>query len=444
MEKINFFKLANFTPKQRLFLEFTKTYRYTLYAGTVGTGKSYALRWIILYWLLYWGAKGHKNVQGGLFCRTYPELNDRHLKRVKQEFPDWLGTYYEQKHEFHLHEDYGGGILMFRNLDEPEKYRSAEWAIVGVDELVQIPKETFDLLLERNRWPGIENTKFLAVSNPVGEYSNWVREFFVEKTSKDERCRDAGYLKAEIGDNPYLSENYYEELAKGMDEPLKKALLYGDWYALEGVMDEKGYLPLLTSSQLQNAIIDVEIQNFHKPIIGIDPGAGGDATAIVIRDNFVAKILFNKRLSDTMQILPLLSDYISKYQPVAIVVDITGVGKGIYDRLNEIGLYQEVHGVQFGQRSNYPERFFNKKAELYWKMREWILTNGKLLRDDAWNELLTLRYKEHSDRVIKFQSKEDLLKKGIKSPNVADALALTFEVDLSSLAEFDRLKEFML
>jgi hypothetical protein len=229
-----------------------------------------------------------------------------------------------------------------------------------------------------------------------------------------------------------------------MDESLKKALLYGDWYALEGVMDEKGYLPLLTSSQLQNAIIDVEIQNFHNSVIGIDPGAGGDATAIVIRDNFVAKILFNKRLSDTMQILPLLSDYISKYQPVAIVVDITGVGKGIYDRLNEIGLYQEVHGVQFGQRSNYPERFFNKKAELYWKMREWILTNGKLLKDDAWNELLTLRYKEHSDRVIKFQSKEDLLKKGIKSPNVADALALTFEVDLSSLAEFDRLKEFML
>jgi len=444
MEKINFFKLANFTPKQRLFLEFTKTYRYTLYAGTVGTGKSYALRWIILYWLLYWGAKGHKNVQGGLFCRTHPKLNDRHFKRVKQEFPDWLGTYYEQKHEFHLHEDYGGGILMFRNLDEPEKYRSAEWAIVGVDELVQIPKETFDLLLERNRWPGIENTKFLAVSNPVGEYSNWVREFFVEKTSKDERCRDAGYLKAEIGDNPYLPENYYEELAKGMDESLKKALLYGDWYALEGVMDEKGYLPLLTSSQLQNAIIDVEIQNFHNSVIGIDPGAGGDATAIVIRDNFVAKILFNKRLSDTMQILPLLSDYISKYQPVAIVIDITGIGKGIYDRLNEIGLYQEVHGVQFGQRSNYPERFFNKKAELYWKMREWILTNGKLLRDDAWNELLTLRYKEHSDRVIKFQSKEDLLKKGIKSPNVADALALTFEVDLSSLAEFDRLKEFML
>jgi hypothetical protein len=195
--------------------------------------------------------------------------------------------------------------------------------------------------------------------------------------------------------------------------------------------------------QLQNSIIDIDIRNFHRPVIGIDPGAGGDETAIVLRDNFVAKVLFNKRLSDTMQILPLLGDYIAKYQPFAIVIDITGIGKGIYDRLNEIGLYQELHGVQFGQKSSHPERFFNKKAELYWKMREWILTSGKLLRDDAWNEILTLRYKEHSDRVIKFQSKEELLKKGIKSPNVADALALTFAIDLSAMMELDKIKEFM-
>jgi hypothetical protein len=148
MEKINFFKLANFTPKQKLFLEFTKNYRYTLYAGAVGTGKSRALRWIILYWLLYWGAKGYKGVQAGLFCRTYPELNDRHLKRVKEEFPEWLGTYYEQKHEFHLSEDYGGGILMFRNLDEPEKYRSANLLLSELTKLHKYQKKLLICLLK--------------------------------------------------------------------------------------------------------------------------------------------------------------------------------------------------------------------------------------------------------------------------------------------------------
>jgi hypothetical protein len=430
MEKVNFFKLANFTPKQKLFLEFTKNYRYVLFGGAVGTGKSRALRWVILYWLLYWGAKGFRGVQGGLFCKTYPELNDRHLKRVKVEFPEWLGTYYEQKHEFHLKPEYGGGILMFRNLDEPEKYRSSEWAIIGIDELVQIPKETFDLLLERNRWAGIKNPKCIAVTNPIGEFSSWVREFFVEKTSKDKRCKESAYLKAEIGDNPYLPKSYYEELSKGMDEKMKKALLEGDWYAFEGEMDTEGYMRLLTSQQLNDAIVETDYPLLSPCILGVDVGAGGDATAIVVRDKLTAKVLFNQKLSDTMAILPKIAEFYSIYTPKIIAIDITGVGKGIYDRLNETVISDKVYGVVFGSKANDDERFFNKKAELYWKAREWILKGGKLIKNDAWNEALTIKYKIHSDRKIKIEPKENLLKKGIASPNVWDAFALTFIEDL--------------
>jgi len=436
MEKINFFKLANFTPKQKLFLEFTKNYRYTLWGGAVGTGKSRALRWIILYWLLYWGAKGFRGIQGGLFCKTYPELNDRHLKKVKGEFPEWLGTYYEQKHEFHLKPEYGGGILMFRNLDEPEKYRSSEWVIVGVDELTQISKETFDLLLERNRWPEIKNPKFVAVTNPVGEFSNWVREFFVEKTSKDRRCQEAGYLKAEIGDNPYIPENYYEDLTKGIDERMKKALLEGNWYAFEEEMDTEGYMKLLTSQQLNDAIVEIDYSLTQPCILGVDVGAGGDATAIVVRDQLTAKVLFNQRLSDTMAILPKITEFYSIYAPRTIAIDITGVGKGVYDRLNETKLSERIYGVVFGSKAD-EERFFNKKAQLYWKAREWILKGGKLIKNDAWNEALTIRYKIHSDRKIKIEPKENLLKKGIASPNVWDAFSLTFVEDLEQIKFYE-------
>jgi len=401
------------------------------------THNSRSLRWTILYWLLYWGAKGFKGVQGGLFCKTYPELNDRHLKRIKLEFPEWLGTYYEQKHEFHLKPEYGGGILMFRNLDEPEKYRSSEWAIVGIDELVQIPKETFDLILERNRWAGIENPKCIAVSNPLGEFSDWVREFFIEKTSKDKRCKEAGFLKAERGDNPYISESYYEELSKGMDEKTKKALLDGDWYALQGEMDTEGYMRLITSQQLNDAIIETDYPLTQPCIIGVDVGAGGDATAIVVRDQLTAKVLFNQRLSDTMAILPKIAEFYSIYTPRTIAVDVTGVGKGIYDRLNETRLCEKTYGVVFGSKADEEERFFNKKAQLYWKAREWILKGGKLIKNDAWEEALTIRYKIHSDRKIKMEPKENLLKKGIASPNVWDAFALTFVEDLNQMKFYE-------
>jgi len=430
MEKVNFFKLANFFPKQKIFLEFAKNYRYVLLSGAVGTGKSKALRWTLLYLLLKYGKK-YPGIQAGLFCNTYPELNDRHLKYIKNEFPEWLGVYYEQKKEYHIKPEYGGGILMFRNLDEPEKYRSAEFAFIGVDELTQIPKETFDLLLERNRWKDFKNVRFLAASNPVGPYKHWVREFFIEKTSSDLRCKDAEVVYFKAGDNPYLPETYYEDLIKGMDENMKKALVDGDWYAMDNIIDASGYLSLLTYNELQNCIINHDYIFQNPSILGIDPGAGGDETAIVIRDNFAAKVLFNQRLSDTMQILPLISKFFSQNKIVSIVIDATGIGKGIYDRLLELGY--KVFSIQFGEKSNHPNQFFNKKAELFWKMREWLLGGGRLLKNEAWNEILQIKYKILSDRVIKIQPKEELLKQGIKSPNVADALALTFAEDLNAI-----------
>jgi hypothetical protein len=120
-EKISFFKLANFFSKQRLALEATKNYKYVLYSGTAGAGKSHWLRWTALYWLLKWCAR-QDGVQVGVFCETYPALYDRHLKKVKEEFPKWLGIYLENKHEFILNYEYGKGIIAFRNLDDPQKF----------------------------------------------------------------------------------------------------------------------------------------------------------------------------------------------------------------------------------------------------------------------------------------------------------------------------------
>lgn len=138
---------------------------------------------------------------------------------------------------FKLRPEYGSGVLCLRNLDDPSKYDSTEFAAQGVDELTKNPFETFMKLRTCLRWPGIPNTKFIAGSNPGSRGHVWVKKYFVER--KDYPPEEAevgrfGYLQMLPTDNPYLSAEYRKQLESITDPKLRKALLFGDWNIFEG------------------------------------------------------------------------------------------------------------------------------------------------------------------------------------------------------------------
>ena len=135
---VNFSVLVNFTEKQNEANNALLRYKFILYGGAMGGGKSYWLRWELVKLLLYYFQKYNiRNIAVGLFCEDYPALKDRHLNKIKFEFPSWLGDYSAQDHNFVLKEDFGGGMICFRNLDDVSKYQSAEFAAEAVDELTK-------------------------------------------------------------------------------------------------------------------------------------------------------------------------------------------------------------------------------------------------------------------------------------------------------------------
>jgi hypothetical protein len=88
-EKIKFSDLTNFSPKQKEAEEALDKYKYLLYGGSMGSGKSYWLRWMLLKLLLkYYQETKQKGICVGLFCENYPALQDRHLLKINYEFPD--------------------------------------------------------------------------------------------------------------------------------------------------------------------------------------------------------------------------------------------------------------------------------------------------------------------------------------------------------------------
>lgn len=239
MREITFSEMCGFSEKQWTATETANDHKYTLFGGSRGPGKSYWLRWYHVRRLLGWAALGLRGVNVMLACEDYPSLKDRHISKIAIEFPAWLGELKETKEKglgFHLRPQFGGGSILLRNLDDPSKFMSAEFAGIGIDELTKNPLSTFDILRGSLRWPGIADTYFVAATNPA---ANWVRDYWIEGNLPDALKRDAdqfAFVPALPTDNPHLDPSYWQML-ETLSGPLREAWLHGDWYAaVEGLV----------------------------------------------------------------------------------------------------------------------------------------------------------------------------------------------------------------
>lgn len=163
-------------------------------------------------------------------------------------------------------------------------------------------------------------------------------------------------------------------------------------------------------------------------IIGVDPARfGDDSTVIYIRQGRIAEMVAKLRGKDTMEVVGTVINAINKYSPDAVYVDVGGIGAGIYDRLKEMN-YRMVRDVNFGSEPLDKKKYINKRAEMWGLMNEWLSNPPAQIpdSDDIEIDLCGLRYSYDSHGRMKIESKEDAKKRGIKSPDEGDALALTF------------------
>ena len=253
--------LSKFTPRQAHATGCLDSgeYKYLMYGGCLGGGKSYWLRWYAVRRLMVLFYKfGLKNAVGMLACEDYPALKDRQLSKIATEFPPWLGKYHADHKTygrcFILAAKWGAGIIAFRNLDDASKYQSAEFAFILVDELTKNTFEVFTDLRSRLRWPGLPDSEcqFAAGTNPGGVGHGWVKAFWIDEIFSDEwaSCKHQfKFVPSKAIDNPHLDKDYYKTL-DSLPEQLRKAFRDGDWNIFVGqAFDFKREVHVIKSSE---------------------------------------------------------------------------------------------------------------------------------------------------------------------------------------------------
>lgn len=194
--------------------------------------------------------------------------------------------------------------------------------------------------------------------------------------------------------------------------------------------------PLISPNAVAMAV-NSDYHNLQGPlIIGCDPAGDGaaskDRTAIAFRRGRVCFRIEYHTKKNTMQVAGKLAEYWRDMQPDALFIDKAGLGAGIVDRLMELNI--PVIGVNNGETARDHEVYENRGAEMWWLMQQWFDdTPCRIPNDPALiSDILARQPGDNTSRGLKqLESKREMKKRGLRSPDGGDALALTFAEPVS-------------
>lgn len=392
-----------------------------------GTGKSTFEAWAILWFLsCYFPAKVPATAPTShqLEDVLWSELAKWH--RVMKERIPALGEQFEWSNEAFRMKSAPNESFSVARTSRPEKPEAlqgfhADHILFVIDEASGVPDNVFEVAEGALSTDG---AFVIMAANPTRQSG-----YFFDSHHKMRASWAALHWNGE--DSPRVSKDYIANMAKkyGRQSSVYKVRVLGEFVdAADGVIS----LELCEAAKNR----EVAIVQSAKTIWGVDVARFGDDSSAL------AKRKGNHQLEpvrewwgkDTMQTAGLIKAEWDatpiKQRPIAINVDVIGIGAGVVDRLKELGL--PVVGINVAETeaiNNSEERQFNRlRDELWWKSREWLESRDCKLCDDEETiaELTTPTYSILSNGLIQVERKDDMKKRGVKSPNRADAWNLTF------------------
>ena len=234
-------------------------------------------------------------------------------------------------------------------------------------------------------------------------------------------------------DSPLVSEEFVDEMREryGEDSNAFRIRVLGEF----PLADDDTIIPFhIAESAIHR---DIELIEDIRPIWGLDVARfGTDKTALCKRYGSVVTEIRAWQGLDLMQTVGrVMAEYEGlspSTRPSEILVDSIGVGGGVVDRLRELGA--PVRGINVGEAPAMGKTYMNLRSELWFKTKAWLEDRSCKLpkNDQLLAELTGIRYAFTSAGKMKAESKDAMRKRGLKSPDLADALCLTMASDAAT------------
>ena len=390
----------------------TEHYRYKLYYGGRAGGKSYAFADCLL--LLARQKKLFiacvREVQNSIKDSVYKLLKDR---ADYYKFDDFI--FYEDRIENIV----TGSKFVFKGLKDQNKQNIK--SLEGVDicwceESQAITKESFEVLDPTIRKSGSE--LWFSMNRENENDAIWRA---IAANPDDQTL----IVKVNYYDNPFCPDEM-----KYLAEKCKAENLDDYMHIWEGEPISLGDYKLFNVKDVREAMIPKMDSSTSPLVIGLDIArAGSDKTVFCLRKGrWVMKFDVIKGY-DTVEVADKLTNYITELHPARAFLDLGNSGAGVYDIMKARGFAGIVKGINFGGKAIQPDRYKNKRAEMYATANEWIKQElpVQLPNDDLlFEELTTIERVKVAGDTLQLEDKELFKKRIGRSPDRADAFVLTF------------------
>lgn len=391
-----------------------------------GVGKSSAASWAMLWFLLT-----RYPVKVVVTAPTSAQLYDAlfaELKRWIKELPPALSTLLEPKQErVELKPSPTEAFISARTsrAEQPEALQGihSEHVMLVADEASGVPEAVFEAAA--GSMSG-HSAVTILLGNPVRSSG-----YFYDTHN---RLRGEWWTqRVSCVDSPRVSKEYVAEMATryGEESNAYRIRVLGEF----PLADDDTMIPMdLIDGAVER---DVASSPTAATVWGLDVARfGSDSSALCKRRTNVVTELRTWRNLDLMQ---LTGAVVAEYQAIApgdrpteILVDSIGLGAGVVDRLRELEL--PVRGINVSESPAMGGTYRNLRAELWGRAKAWLERRDcRLPKDERLiSELATVRYSFTSSAKLQLESKDDIRRRGLPSPDLADAFVLTFASDAAT------------